>query len=118
MSLHVFEKDDPEARAVTVLVLGGGALLGVFTIMQQRTGAPPTITSDSILFSEQSVLFSLSDHSPSDLKRTLAAARNSSNGTLGSITRIIPVITVSNPDGEPQNRAELAHCPWRRSFRR
>ncbi|MEK7134077.1 MAG: hypothetical protein AAB804_03325 [Patescibacteria group bacterium] len=87
-----------------LLMIGGAALFGVYTVAQQRTGAPPPITSDSILFSEQSILFSLSENSPNDLKRTLAAARTSSSGTLGSITRIIPVVTITDPDGAAQSR--------------
>ncbi|OGG50997.1 hypothetical protein A2763_00120 [Candidatus Kaiserbacteria bacterium RIFCSPHIGHO2_01_FULL_54_36] len=90
----------------TVLLLfglGAAAIFGVTTIMNQQQDQPPLDTSSSILFAEQSLLLSLDDQSPNDLKRALAAAR-SSPGTLGSIIRIIPVITAPLPDGSMQKR--------------
>ncbi len=86
-----------------LFVIGATALFGVYTIMQERTGKPPIQTSTSVLFSEQSVLFSLDNRSPNDLQRALGRARNASTGTLGSITRIIPVIATTNADGAAQN---------------
>ncbi len=88
---------------ILLLVVGSGALLGIFFIMQQRSGIPPIHTASSILFSEQSVTFSLTNSSAGDIKRTLASARNSSSATLGSITRIIPIITTTGPDETTQD---------------
>ncbi len=90
--------------SVTLLVLGGGALFGVIFIMNQQKAAPPPDTGSSILFAEQSILLSLDGHSPAELKRVLEAGRTTSQGALGSITRIIPVISETNTDGVPQNR--------------
>lgn len=86
-----------------LFVIGATALFGMYTIMQERTGKPPIQTSTSILFSEQNVLFSLDNRSPNDLQRALGRARAASTGTLGSITRIIPVIATMNADGTTQN---------------
>ena len=85
-----------------LLFLGAGALFGVYTIMQQGVGAPPSPeNSSSILFAEQSVLLSIDNTSQGDLKRLLASARTSQNGSLGSIARIVPVKTI-DVDGSPQ----------------
>ena len=90
--------------SLTLLVLGVGALFGVFFIMNQQKVTPPPDTGSSILFAEQSILLSLDGHSPSELKRVLEAGRTTSQGALGSITRIIPVISETDADGVPQNR--------------
>ncbi len=109
---------DPEARAVPhhskgafsiifwiilLLVVGGGALLGIFFIMQQRSGIPLIDTRSSILFSEQNIPLSISNISAGDIKRALAAARNSPSATLGSIARITPIITTTGPDETTQD---------------
>jgi hypothetical protein len=86
-------------------VLGGGALFGVYTVMQRQSAPPPAaLTSSSILFAEQSLVLPIANQSPSDLKQTLAAARNSSTGNLGSITRIIPAIIATSSNGTVQTR--------------
>lgn len=87
-----------------LLLLGFAALFGVYVIMRERQGQPIPDTSSALLFSEQSVALSLDGQSPSGLKRLLAGARDSSSGTLGSITRIIPLITETLPDGTAQQR--------------
>ena len=98
---------------ILLFLLGVGALLSVFVIMRQRTVAPPVQTISSIIFAEQSVPFVLSDRSVGDLKRTLAEARNVSAGTLGSITRIVPVIipsTGGTTQGSPATLSEYMHA--------
>ena len=72
--------------------------------MNQQKAPPQVDTGSSILFAEQSILLSLDGHSPSELKRVLEAGRTTSQGALGSITRIIPVISETDADGVPQNR--------------
>ncbi len=84
--------------ALLFVLLGSGAIFGVFTVMNQQQTRPQTQTTSSILFAEQSVLLSLDVSSANDLKRTLGSARISSTGTLGSITRIIPVVTATGGD--------------------
>ena len=90
--------------SLTLLVLGSGALFGVLFIMNQQKAPPQVDTGSSILFAEQSILLSLDGHSPSELKRVLEAGRTTSQGALGSITRIIPVLSETDADGVPQNR--------------
>ncbi len=84
-------------------ILGASALFAVYTVMQERSSTPSTQIDSSILFAEQSILLPLSNYSSRDLKRTIAEARISSPGTLGSIAQIIPVIAVTNPDGTTRN---------------
>jgi len=90
--------------SLTLLLLGAGALFGVLFIMNQKKAPPQIDTGSSILFSEQSTLLSLNGQSPSELKRVLEAGRTTSQGALGSITRIIPVISETAAGGVPQNR--------------
>ncbi len=84
--------------AVLLLLLGGGALFGVYTVMQARTATPAPQLS-SILFAESSASLPLEGKIPRDLKQLLASAREQGGGTLGSITRIIP--TLPGQDGTP-----------------
>ncbi|MDO8575908.1 MAG: hypothetical protein Q7R90_01175 [bacterium] len=90
--------------SLTLLILGSGALFGVLFIMNQQKALPQVDTGSSILFAEQSILLSLDGQSPAGLKRVLEAGRATSQGALGSITRIIPVMSEINADGVPQNR--------------
>jgi len=90
--------------SLALLILGSGALFGVLFIMNQQKAPPQMDSGSSILFAEQSILLSLDGHSPSELKRVLEAGRTTSQGTLGSITRIIPVISETDADDVPQNR--------------
>jgi len=85
--------------AGVLLVLGIGALWGVYIAMRPATPAAQTpLTTSSILFAEQSESLSLAGISPDDLKRTLGGARTALQSTLGSITEIVP--TEPALDGE------------------
>ena len=77
---------------VLLLALGAVALGGVYIVTRGDSATPAVQTNSSLLFTESSVLLSLDNQSPGDLKRILGGARTSSPGTLGSITRIIPVM--------------------------
>ena len=92
--------------AVAILfVLGAGALFGVYTVMQGSSApSPATSASSSILFAESSVQFPIDKQSPDDLKRSLASARASLQGALGSITEIVPTVSTTSPDGSIQTR--------------
>lgn len=80
--------------ALLLIVLGAGAFFGVYIIEQQRSaGAPSASQSPSIVFSESTVALPLEDQSAADLKRLLANARTASSATLGSITRVVPVVS-------------------------
>lgn len=91
--------------ALILLGLGAAALFGVAFIMNQQRSPPQIDTGSSILFAEQSVLLSIDAQSPGELKRMLEAGGAASQGTLGSITRIIPVTAAKSADGTIENRA-------------
>jgi hypothetical protein len=74
-----------------LVLLGAGAIFGVFYVTQQQQSIPPAPQS-SILFAEQTVAFSLDNQKPQDLKNSLAQARTKQLGSLGSITRVVPTI--------------------------
>ena len=88
-----------------LLLLGGAALFGVYTVMQSSTATQPLPASTaSILFAESSVQFPLANQSSDDLKRSLFSARTSVQGALGSVTQIIPTIATTNADGTSGTR--------------
>ena len=91
--------------ALILIGLGAAALFGVSFVMNQQQNPPQADTGSSILFAEQSIPLSISAKSSGDLKRTLEAARTVSQRTLGSIIRIVPVITITPDDGAARNRA-------------
>jgi hypothetical protein len=92
-----------------LVVLGTAALFGVYTIMRERAGTTPAATlGSSILFAETAVSLPLSDISSLDLKRLLAQVRAGGSATLGSITNIIPVVSVRDEEGvEVESPASL-----------
>lgn len=90
--------------AALLLLLGAAALGGVYLIAQERAGVEPAQTYPSLLFAESTIGLTLSGQSPSDIKRTLGNARASARGTLGSITRIVPVVSETK-DGIETTRA-------------
>ncbi|MBI4087889.1 hypothetical protein HY418_00690, partial [Candidatus Kaiserbacteria bacterium] len=81
------------------ILLGVAAFFGVFFIMGERSGTPSENPQSGILFAENGVPFPLDNTSSIDLKRLLAQARLGGGGTLGSITRIIPVVTETTAEG-------------------
>lgn len=92
---------------VLLLFLGSAALGGVFFIAQQQAATTPVVDDDSLVFAEKSVAFRLASTSPLTVRNTLAGARTGAGGTLGSITRIVPVIETGGPldaSGQPQYR--------------
>lgn len=94
------------ASGVLVL-LGLAALFGVFLVMQgNKPAAAPQFAS--LVFAEQTYTLPINGVSPSDLKRQIALAENSGTGALGSITRLIPVITSNPIDTNPQTRVATA----------
>jgi hypothetical protein len=87
-----------------LLVLGAGALFGVYAVMQSSSAPPQTGTGSPILFAESSVSFPLDNQTPDGLKRALADARTSLQGALGSITAIIPTIATTSASGSMGTR--------------
>lgn len=86
--------------AALLILLGAAAFFGVFFIMSERSAAPSEGPQSSILFAENTVPFPLDNSTAIDLKRMLSQARQSGAGTLGSITRIVPVDTTTAEDGQ------------------
>lgn len=107
--------------AIVLLVgIGSAALFGVYTVKTLQEGVLPQAPNASILFAEHSVSLVLDGQSPEQLKQILATARTSSAGSVGSITRVVPVIAGVDAKGTPvQNPATLtqflhalgAHAP-------
>ncbi len=86
-----------------LLLLGGAALGGVYYIAAQKAGTTVNVAPESILFAEQTAAYSVDGKSPQTIKSELEAGRASS-GTLGSITRVAPVVSALNPDGQTVQR--------------
>jgi hypothetical protein len=83
------------------IVLGGGALFGVFYVAQEQAAVPAPPQS-SILFAERTLIFSLDKQSAQNLKNALAQERTKQLGSLGSITRIVPMIAATGTSGTSQ----------------
>lgn len=105
--------------ALLLIVLGGAALGGVLFVVQDRSTPLPPERTDSLVFTEQTVSLEISGQSPAQLKGLLAEARGASSASLGSITRIVPVVSVQSETGEITRPASLtefftaigAHAP-------
>ncbi len=82
-------------------LLGGAALFGVYFVMMGHS-ATNTQQVNSIVFAEQSVALPISGVSALELKRRIASARQTQSGSLGSITRIVPVMDTTEPATEPR----------------
>ena len=84
--------------ALLLAALGGAALYGVSFVMQNKS-VPPTTQYSSLIFSEQTVTLPIDNGTPSALKETIAQARQTSSGPLGSITRIVPTVSTTTASG-------------------
>jgi hypothetical protein len=97
--------------ALALVGLGLAALFGVYMVESGRSAAPAAPQTSSLLFAEQTIPFPLGVQSPNDVKRVLSGARTSPNGTLGSITHIVPTVAVPNADpatpGRPATFSEF-----------
>lgn len=90
---------------VTLLTLGAVALGAVFLVQSARkTGGENTFLSQGLLFSEQTIPFSITNQSTLRLKSTLAGIRTSSALTLGAITRLAPILEETDTAGTAQQR--------------
>lgn len=92
--------------SVALLALGALALFGVYYVESSKRPAEQT-SSTAIVFAEQSVSLPLSGHDPASLKQTLASARSASNASLGSITRIVPVVGSTTASQRPATLREF-----------
>ena len=90
--------------AIVLVILGALALYGVYTVMRGVAPSDTIQNEASFLFTEQTVPFQIGTLSGIDLRRTLAQVRYSREASLGSITRIVPVISLTDGNG-----AQSAH---------
>ncbi len=81
--------------------LGVAALFGVYFVMLGHS-ATESQQLNSLVFAEQSVALPLENATGSDLKRRIAATRQTQNGSLGSITRIVPLEPGTTPNAQPR----------------
>lgn len=93
--------------ALLLLFLGGAALFGVYIVVQGQIAPLPEQKTDSLVFAERSVSLLIDGQSPAQLKGLIAQARNSSESSLGSIARIIPIKNVTTENGESTTLATL-----------
>lgn len=75
-----------------LLLLGGGALAGVYYISLSGAVRPVEQVGESLVFTEASEKLPLENTTPSDIRRELSEVRVSAGGTLGAITRIVPTV--------------------------
>jgi hypothetical protein len=80
--------------------LGSAALLGVYVVVVSHSGSNIE-SQNSIVFAEQSVALPLDNANASELKRRIAAARQTQIGSLGSIMRVVPLLRSGDPTIEP-----------------
>lgn len=88
---------------VALGIVGGGALFGISFLTQQQTESTLDVGS-SILFVENTALLPLEGNSALDIKRLVAGARLSGGGTLGSITRYVPIFANTSSEVEVPTR--------------
>jgi hypothetical protein len=84
-----------------LFALGSAALFGVYVVMMSHS-ATPAQQLNSLVFAEQSVALPLDNATPSELKRRVAGERLAQTGSLGSITRIVPIFQGTGPDAQPR----------------
>jgi hypothetical protein len=92
--------------AFLLFLLGLAALFGVYYV-QSSQNAAPIVQNDSLLFAEQSVGLPITGRAPADLKQSLASARTNNNASLGSITRIVPLIGTTSAESRPATLSEF-----------
>ena len=85
-------------------LLGLAALGGIYVAVEQQSAPLPQQKNDSLVFAEQSATLPLNDTDVETLKSKLAQVRTSSQASLGSITRIVPVISRTESDGSATAR--------------
>ncbi|MEN9561530.1 MAG: hypothetical protein RIQ56_803 [Candidatus Parcubacteria bacterium] len=89
--------------SILFIFLGAAAIFGV-VIVESGRGTSSQTYSSSLVFAEQSLLLEIAGFSSQALKMQVAAARQTGSGSLGSITRLIPVITTNPVDTQEQKR--------------
>ncbi len=85
-------------------ILGTAAFLGVYVIVQERSGIPRQEQETSILFSENTFSLPLENNTPLEIKRLVAQVRTDKGATLGSITHFVPTMLQAGADGASTER--------------
>lgn len=89
--------------ALGLIMLGAIALYAVYSVAQNRTAQSARPQTTSLLFAENSIPFSIDGQSSDSIKQSLAAARTSLQGTLGSITQLLPTTGATTTAGGVSN---------------
>ncbi|MBI5004396.1 hypothetical protein HZC00_04880 [Candidatus Kaiserbacteria bacterium] len=84
--------------------IGAAALFGVYTITSLQRGTQSQNPASSILFAEHSLSLVIDGQSSDQIKQILGQARVSSTGAIGSIARIVPVISSVDANGVATQR--------------
>lgn len=93
----------PVSLIVTVVLflVGAMALGATYYVLNDRVAVQQSPLASQVLFAEQAVPFSVGGLAPADVKREIAAARNSSILTLGAIMQVVPVRSPVGDSAEP-----------------
>lgn len=86
------------ASVGALIFLGGAALIVVVLVQTERTAPQQQQFANGLMFSEQTLGFPLTEEGPRALKGRLASARSQFNLTLGAMLRVVPVLTVKDPE--------------------
>lgn len=87
-----------------LFLLGCAALFGVYFVMTSTAGTSRTPLDTSLVFAEQTATLSITGLSPLTLKGQISQARESSTGSIGSITHVVPTLTTNPADAKPVTR--------------
>lgn len=83
---------------ILLVFLGLAALFGVFLVMNQQAGIT-SVPQKTLVFAEQSLSLPIENVSASTIKQQIAQLRSVQSGSLGSITRVLPVRSTTTPEG-------------------
>ncbi len=83
---------------ILLVSLGLAALFGVFLVMNHQAGIAD-IPQKTLVFAEQNLSLPIENVSANTIKQQVAQLRNVQSGSLGSITRVVPLRATTTPDG-------------------
>lgn len=83
---------------ILLVLLGFAALFGVFLVMNHQAGIAD-IPQKTLVFAEQSLSLPIENVSASTIKQQIAQLRSVQSGSLGSITRVVPVRATTTSEG-------------------
>ncbi len=88
---------------VFLLLLGVGAIAGVYYIATLQSAPAAQIKDDALVFAEQTLDFPIPNDAPQSIKSTLAKGREV-GGALGAMMHVVPKVTTSSADGSVSTR--------------